>query len=187
MNRNQAKDTLRKVLAYCPAQSVDEYTPDAWAESLDDIRFEDALEAVRRIGRREMEPGQNRFIEPGHIRGEVRRLRKERLDTHPQVEPPAELSSRDFLAWHRTTRERIASGEIIEQPAIPARRMVDYSTVVKGVEDARMQLRAVPGDAPLPGEPDDGEPSDQGAEVRIPSSHRGGEPSTAGAGHRVVL
>lgn len=186
MNRNQAKDTLRKVLAYCPAQSVDEYTPDAWAEALDDIRFEDAIEAVRRIGRREAEPGNSLFIEPRHIRSEVRKLRVERMNRHPQVEPPAELDPSDFMSWHRSIQRRIADGEIIEQKALPARK-VDYSGIVKGVEDARLQLRAVPESARVPGPSDDDEPADQGGEVRGAEAYRRVESSPARARHRVDI
>ena len=129
MNRSEANTALRKALAYSPSQSVDQYTPDAWAEALDDIRLPDALEAIRRIGRREAEGPL--YIEPRHIRAEVRRMRAERLDKHPQIEPPPGLSPGEFLAWQKATRERIAAGETIKPAAIEARPIPDYSAITK--------------------------------------------------------
>lgn len=136
MNPFQANEVLFKVLAYCPAQSMNEHTPDAWAEALDDIRHADALEAVRRLGRRPIEPGQSRFIDPGHVRAEVARIRKERIDNHPQPEPPSGLASADFLSWQRAVNERIADGEIIARPAIEARPMPDLRGLLRSVDDA---------------------------------------------------
>lgn len=119
MNLAEAATVLRKVVAYCPSQSVDEYTPDAWAEALDDIRLADALEAVRIIGRRELEPGQSRYIEPGHIRAEVRRIRSRRIETHRMPEPPPELEGRELYEWLADTYRRIGDGETVEQIALP--------------------------------------------------------------------
>lgn len=118
MNASEANRVLRKVLAYCPAQSVDEYTPDAWAEALDDIRAADALEVVARIGRRELQPGERRFIEPGHIRAEVRRIRADRLERHGDPTPPPELSPADYAAWLRAARAAIADGHPPTMPEL---------------------------------------------------------------------
>lgn len=134
MNLSEARTALRKVLAYCPAQSVDEFTPEAWAEALDTVRLPDALEAIRRIGRREMEPGQSRYIEPGHIRAEVRRLRAERIEKHPNLDPPSGLSVAELIAWQLETRTRIADGEVFAASQLEA-RPVDYAGVVKGIDD----------------------------------------------------
>ena len=73
MNAEEAILTLRKVKAYRPAQTIDEYTAEAWQEAFDDIRFEDALLAVRNLGR-----ASGDFLEPAKIRTEVERIRAER-------------------------------------------------------------------------------------------------------------
>ena len=116
MNRREANRVLRKVLAYCPSQSVDEYTPDAWVEALDDVDAADALDAVARIGRRELEPGQSRYIEPGHIRAEVRRIRADRLARHEIPAPPASLPPAEYLRALREATEAIASGHLEPEP-----------------------------------------------------------------------
>lgn len=136
MNLPEATQLLRAVKAFCPSQQIDTYTFEAWAAALEDIRYADASEAVLRIARRDMEPGQSRYIEPGHIRAEVRRIRQERLDKHPQVEPPTELSSAEFLAWHRDVQRRIADGETIEQSKLDHRPMPELETLFRGVDDA---------------------------------------------------
>lgn len=183
MNRAEATTLVRVVKAICPSQLVDDETPTAWEMALFDISAADAMEAVKRIARRPSEPGKEyRYIEPGHIRWEVDKLRQERLDKHPQVEPPSNLSASDFLAWHRRTQERIADGEMIEQTALPARK-VDYSGIVKGIENARVQLRAVPEGARVPGPSDDDERADPSGEVHGVAPHRRDEPTTARTGH----
>ncbi|HKN46317.1 MAG TPA: hypothetical protein VJW23_20595 [Propionibacteriaceae bacterium] len=73
MNVEEAGVVLRKVQAYRPAQTVDQLVIAAWQEALDDIRFEDALLAVRNIGR-----ASDRYIEPAKVRDEVARLLADR-------------------------------------------------------------------------------------------------------------
>lgn len=133
MNISEARTALRKVLAYCPAQTVDEFTPEAWAEALHDIRLADALEAIAIIGRKEAPPGQSLFIEPRHIRHTVRKLRDDRITNHPLVDPPADLTPGEYLDWCREITARIADGETITPAAaLPARR-ADYADVVKEI------------------------------------------------------
>lgn len=136
MNPLEATKVLDKVLAYCPAQSMTENTPRAWAEGLDDIRFPDALEAVRRLGRRDADPGESLFIEPRHIRKEVFKMRAERRAAHPHVEPPSGLDPGQLLLWMRETDERIANGERVESPKVEARPMPELGSLLKSVNDA---------------------------------------------------
>jgi hypothetical protein len=72
MNREEAALTLRKVQAYRPSQIIDTLTVEAWQEALDDIRFEDALAAVRDLGR-----ASSNYLDPAQIRGEAARIRAE--------------------------------------------------------------------------------------------------------------
>lgn len=80
MNAEEAILTLRKVKAYRPAQVIDEYTAEAWQEAFDDIRFEDALLAVRNLGR-----AGGDFLEPAKIRVEVQRLIAERRHNNAET------------------------------------------------------------------------------------------------------
>lgn len=72
MNAQEAALTLRKVQAYHPAQLIDDYTIDAWREAFDDIRFEDALLAVRNLGR-----VSSKYLDPAQIRTEIWRMHSE--------------------------------------------------------------------------------------------------------------
>jgi hypothetical protein len=73
MNTEEAVTLLRKVRAYRPSQIIDDLTWAAWQEALDDIRVEDALLAVRNIGR-----VSSQYLDPAQIRTEVVRLLAER-------------------------------------------------------------------------------------------------------------
>lgn len=100
----------RAVAAICPAQKFDQFTPDAWLELLGDLRYEDARAAVFALGKAQP------FIAPCDIRGEVARLRKQRLDDNPMPEPDPELTVPEYLTWLRTTTARIADGDLVTKP-----------------------------------------------------------------------
>jgi hypothetical protein len=97
----------RFVKAACPAQAMDTFSPDVWAFMLDDVDFEDAKEAVRYLGRLELEPGKARYIEPGHIIGAVRKIRAARRVESGHQEPPPEVADNPtaYLAWLRATNK----------------------------------------------------------------------------------
>lgn len=95
---------LRIVRAVCPAQKFDEFTSDAWAELLDDLRLDDCTLAVKHLGRRQP------FIAPSDIRSEVKRIRKDRLDRVPFPAPPPDLTPLETIAWQRQVTREIADG-----------------------------------------------------------------------------
>ena len=107
MNQAEAIMICRFVKAACPAQAMDTFSPDVWAFMLDDVDFEDAKEAVRYLGSLEMEPGKARYIEPGHIIGQVRRIRAARRVESGHQEPPPEVADdpMDYLAWLRAANK----------------------------------------------------------------------------------
>ena len=74
MNTQEATFVLRKVQIYRPSQIIDDFTAVAWQEAFDDIRYEDALLAVRNLGR-----VSSRYLDPAQIRTEVERLAAERI------------------------------------------------------------------------------------------------------------
>ena len=120
MNRTEAVQLARLVKALCPAQALDQYTPDAWALVLGAVDYEDAKAAVVHLGSVELEPGKARYIEPGHIVAEVRRIRRKRLDAHGPLVPPAGLDSAQYLAWLRGATRQAASGRTVDMPEIQA-------------------------------------------------------------------
>lgn len=136
MNLTEATQLLRAVKAFCPSQQIDTFTFEAWAAALDDVRYSDASQAVVRLAKRDLEPGQSRYIEPGHVRAEVKRLRRERLDKHPHVEPPSGLDAAEFLAWQRGVRARIADGETIAPARLERRVMPDLALVARHADSA---------------------------------------------------
>jgi hypothetical protein len=73
MNTQEATLVLRKIQIYRPSQIIDDFTAVAWQEAFDDIRFEDALLAVKNLGR-----VSSKYLDPAQIRTEVERQLAER-------------------------------------------------------------------------------------------------------------
>ncbi|MGD7788200.1 hypothetical protein ACQCX2_07735 [Propionibacteriaceae bacterium Y1700] len=134
MNRKECGQLLARVVAFCPAQSVDEFTAEAWLIALGDTSYTDATEAVNHLGALELEPGRTRYIEPGHIRHEVRRIRRQRLDTAPVIEPPSGLDGQEYLDWSRRTRAAIADGHTPTPPVGALVRKPLHLAITKGID-----------------------------------------------------
>lgn len=137
MNATEATTIWRMVRSICPQQAVDEFTPDAWAGILTDTRFEDAREAVVALGSQSLEVGRSRYIEPGHIIGEVRRIRTRRIEGASLPDPPAGLTAHDYREWLRTQQAAIADGRPIEdhRPALET-RPVNLTGITKKIAEA---------------------------------------------------
>ncbi len=122
MKPTEAVTLCRYVKAACPQQTIDEYTPQAWTDLLGDLRLTDAMEAARNLGQRQ------HFIDPADLRTEVRRIRNRRIDEHPPIDPPVPMTPYELNSWLKTTRQRIADGETIEQAELPARDVRELLT-----------------------------------------------------------
>lgn len=105
MTPTEAVKLTKLVKSVCPQQAMDEFTADAWAVLLADLRFEDCTLVVRRL----ITAGQV-FIAPGEIITAVRKIRAERIETAPPLDPPPDLSPRETIEWLRETRRAIADG-----------------------------------------------------------------------------
>ena len=109
MNETETAVLTRLVRATCPAQKIDEYTPDAWHAIFRklpfDLSFDDARTAVEALG------ADQAFIAPADIVKHVRKLRTERIDRLPQPCPndTPGVDERDELLAIRTA---IADGRI---------------------------------------------------------------------------
>ena len=93
MSPDETLALCRLVKAVCPSQALDQYTPDAWHLILRHIDYNDAKQAVIDIASRPLEPSKSRYIEPGHIIGDVRRIRSQRIEDYGPVSPPAGLDT----------------------------------------------------------------------------------------------
>jgi hypothetical protein len=97
----------RYVKACCPGSQIDEYTPDAWHDLLGDLPLAACREAVVAVARRQP------FVSASEIRGEVLRVRAERLKDTPVPAPPPELldDPEAYKAYLRQSAKRIADGK----------------------------------------------------------------------------
>ena len=110
MIREDVVKLCRLVKSLCPSQVLDQYTPDAWAIVLGHLDYGDAKQAVGALASLPLEPGRARYIEPGHIIAEVKRIQDRRLADAPEITPPAGLSEIEYRTWLRDTRRQIAAG-----------------------------------------------------------------------------
>lgn len=116
MTPRQAADLVRVVRAVCPAQHVDEWTPDAWAEILAPYSFNDARTAVLALASIPMPPGTSLFIGTNQIVEGINKIRGKRLQATAMPQPPAGLDPAEYDAWHKRTHEAIANGTYQPQP-----------------------------------------------------------------------
>lgn len=129
---------VRAVAAMCPAQKLDEYTADAWHPLFEDIRLDDARAALVNLGKRQA------FIAPCDIRGEVKRIRSQRLEDNPMPQPPSELTEPQYRVWLRQNTKAIADGTLVTaddpvelNPAVQARVQQLVSGSFRQVEGGR--------------------------------------------------
>lgn len=133
MNKTETVLLCRYAKAMCPAQAIDEYTPDAWADVLHDVSLEEAQAAIREgIRNRGW-----RFIDITEVIDGARQSRRQRLAAWvgqfgPLI-PPYSLGGdvTQELAWLATARRRILDGEVTHPDQLGA------------LEDADLQLRDV--------------------------------------------
>ncbi len=133
MNNAEATALCRLVQAYCPQQRIDEFTPDAWAEVLADVRFIDAKAALVAVVRRQP------FVAPAEIIAEVRRIRDQRIASHGPPEPPPGLADDEvsYRRWLVQARRDIADGRTaVEVIELPARDMRTIEGTFQEVPDA---------------------------------------------------
>ena len=132
----------RLVKAVCPSQAFDTYTPDAWVTLLGDRAYDDAVAAVQNLAKLPLEPGKARYIEPGHIIGEIRRIHAKRL-TGPSIgEPPAGLNPTEYRQWLIRSRAGAVTGQPLPQPSLG--RPADPARVAEILAEARQAPPTAP-------------------------------------------
>lgn len=111
MDKAQAITLTRLVKAMCPAQQIDEYTPDAWYEGgLKNWGYDDAKNAVITLST------QLRFIALSDIAIEIKRVRRGRLEAAGPTVLAAGVDADDvsaYLVKHRADVKAIADGAAV--------------------------------------------------------------------------
>ena len=137
MSPEETVALCRLVKAICPSQALDQYTPDAWALILRRIDYNDAKQAVIDIASRPLEPGKSRYIEPGHIIAQVKRIRAQRLADHgPLIPPPGLDGTTEYLAWIRQASAVVASGGSLPTPPAVAADPGRSAAAIASIRDA---------------------------------------------------
>ena len=137
MSPEETVALCRLVKAVCPSQALDQYTPDAWALILRHIDYNDAKQAVIDIASRPLEPGKSRYIEPGHIIAQVKRIRAQRLADHgPLIPPPGLDGTTEYLAWIRQASAVVASGGSLPTPPAVAADPGRSAAAIANIRDA---------------------------------------------------
>jgi hypothetical protein len=105
MNPQEAMALCRFTAACCPSQKIDEYTPDAWGLLLEDIRFDDAKEAVVKVARKQP------WVSPAEIIAEVKKIRAKRISEHGPIIPPAGLDPIETVEWLKQATRAVGDGQ----------------------------------------------------------------------------
>ena len=85
----------------------------------------------------DLEPGKARYIEPGHIIAQVKRIRAQRLTDHgPLIPPPGLDGAAQYLAWIRQASAVVASGGSLPTPPAVAADPGRSAAVIAGIRDA---------------------------------------------------
>ena len=141
MNATEALQLTRYVQACCPAQKIDEYTPDVWRDVLADVTYDDARAAVVAIAR--SADTRPLWIDPRQGLNQVRRARAARLDRAELTGAPADPDA--YREWLKSTRQQIASGNQTDTPALEcppdAQKRPSDATETRSRVDRRAQLR----------------------------------------------
>ena len=138
MNPEEALTLCKFAKAACPQQAIDQDTPAAWAMLLDDIRYQDAQEALKNVVRDQP------FVSPSEIRAEVKRIRAKRVIAFgPIPDPPREVGDDParYRAWIGETQRAIADGRVTKPeevgrlPGPPSKRPLELEGVFRKVDD----------------------------------------------------
>ena len=122
------------------ASTIDNRKPDesgdaakAWAAMLRDLRIEDCQQAVV-----EHYTNSSEWLMPAMIRTIVKRIRAKRIELHPPLTPPPDLTPLETIAWTADAKRRIAAGEQIDSDAaygeLKARHLPDIKALLASPE-----------------------------------------------------
>lgn len=114
MNATETAKLCAAIAQSAPAQRFDDDTPAFWAVLLEDVRYEDAREAVVRLLKRQP------FVAPADIITEVKRIRRDRLEHSDRILPDVDPDDvAGWLAARRTGLAAMADGTLAVIPPAP--------------------------------------------------------------------
>lgn len=154
MTPTETVKLCRMVKAICPAQAIDEFTPDVWFDLIGHLDARVAGAAVKELGQT------HRFISPADITAEVDRRRREVLaNTVSDSEPEwlerleGEEHTREYLRWRRERQNRMLRGE--PEPDEPPRQITErkLGPIVKAIAKDMGARRTELDTTPSPGTP----------------------------------
>lgn len=111
MNQQEAAALLGIAAAF-DNRKPDPDAAKAWSVALDGHRFEDCRDAIIAHYRTSSE-----WLMPAKVLTEVKRIRAKRIEDHPPLTPPADLSPVETNQWLREQRWRIGNGETLDPDA----------------------------------------------------------------------
>lgn len=101
MNATETAKLCAAIAQTAPAQKFDDATPAFWAVILEDVRYEDAREAIVTLLKKQP------FVAPADIIAEVRRIRLARLERSDHV--LSDVDPDEVQAWLAARRAGIAA------------------------------------------------------------------------------
>lgn len=110
MKDAEAVALYHQAISATPSEPT-EFGADMWCETLRDLRYGDARQALINLIKTQT------FVSPNEIRKEVHRIRERRIAEHPEPAPPPDLTPAQTIDWLRDTRRRIADGETVTDTA----------------------------------------------------------------------
>ena len=131
----EAVTLCRFATAFFPQQHFDEYTPDAWHETLGHCRFDDCKAAVVEVSKG------SPWCTPNDILAAVKRARGERIDRFGPIEVPPDLSPVETCKFLGAARRRIADGEVTDNAQLGVtrgvliEREVDYGALMPRIPE----------------------------------------------------
>jgi hypothetical protein len=134
MSPAEAINICRLAKTISPAQAVDEYTPEAWALVLRNIRYVDAEEALAQLG------GEQEWIHVSHIVKRVKAIRNNRIMKFGPFEVPDGLSPVEYARFIETAHRAIADGD--PAPVAPTKPMVGRPAGVPEIEAAMPRVNS---------------------------------------------
>lgn len=98
MNHTETLKLCRYIQALCPAQKIDQYTPDAWNDILNNITYDEAKTAIHTIAT--TDDKRQLIIDPRMIYNQVKKQRQHRIETttpNPDNRPPTNPT--EYCKW----------------------------------------------------------------------------------------
>lgn len=127
----QAVYVLRKLAVYQPQMRVDQLTGEVWAEGLEPYDYDDALDAVTKLGLEPRPPGETWLVELRHVVAEINSTRKRRFDSRRALlpDPPHEVADDPaaYKSWWAAVARAAMARDWTPPPAIETGKPADFT------------------------------------------------------------